>query len=96
LKAQMYDYNIWIPNMDHEKLVAIMRKLLINSKFGIMGFTDCEFHPQGYSCVFLLSESHLAIHTFPEENSINLQLSSCVAEPFLKFTRMINILELGL
>jgi len=87
LKAQMHNYNLWIPNVNVKALVEYLKELLETAEFTIVGFTEYEFTPQGYSCAFLLSESHLAIHTFPEEDSINIQLSSCVPGPFLRFTR---------
>jgi S-adenosylmethionine decarboxylase len=37
-----------------------------------------------------LSESHFAIHTFPEEGQSYIELSSCVFEPFLKFVSNIK------
>jgi S-adenosylmethionine decarboxylase len=40
--------------------------------------------------LFLLSESHFAIHTFPEEGQSYIELSSCVFEPFLKFVSNIK------
>ena len=81
--------------MDHRKLVTYFNQLLVESGFEIVGFSEHTFTPQGYSCVYVLSESHLAIHTFPEEDSINIQLSSCVAGPFLQFTRLIDLFLLG-
>ena len=36
-----------------------------------------QFEPQGVSIVFLLSESHLSLHTWPENGKISLDLFSC-------------------
>ncbi len=36
-----------------------------------------KFAPQGTTLVSILSESHLAIHTWPEKNSIHIDLVSC-------------------
>jgi len=34
-----------------------------------------------------LSESHFAIHTFPEENKFYWELSSCIEQKYVDFIR---------
>lgn len=89
MKAQMYNYSTWIEETDPNKLKTGFQDLLTYSGFGILGFTDWHFTPQGYTCLFLLSESHLAIHTFPEHKQTYLELSSCVKEQFDKFVKLV-------
>jgi len=36
-----------------------------------------KFSPQGLTAVALLAESHIAIHTYPEENTIFVEMASC-------------------
>lgn len=36
-----------------------------------------EFTPQGCSILFLLSESHISIHTFPERKHMSFDLYTC-------------------
>ena len=36
--------------------------------------------PEGYTALWLLGESHFAIHTFPEEQKTYIELSSCNLE----------------
>lgn len=36
-----------------------------------------KFEPQGASIVFILKESHLAIHTWPEKRYVHLDLVTC-------------------
>ena len=40
---------------------------------------ECEhlFTPIGCTFLFLLSESHLSVHTFPEKNYISFDLYTC-------------------
>jgi S-adenosylmethionine decarboxylase len=45
--------------------------------FTILGELEHEFVPQGFSFIFLLSESHLSIHTFPERNHMSFDLYTC-------------------
>lgn len=49
------------------------------------------FEPQGYTCLWLLSESHFAIHTFPEANKTYIELSSCNRQMYENF--LINLSE---
>ena len=36
-----------------------------------------KFSPQGMTAVVLLAESHIAVHTYPEENMIFVDMASC-------------------
>lgn len=36
-----------------------------------------KFTPQGLTAITLLAESHIAIHTYPDENSIFVEVMSC-------------------
>jgi S-adenosylmethionine decarboxylase len=36
-----------------------------------------KFEPVGFSIIYMLSESHLTIHTFPEQNYIAFDLYTC-------------------
>ena len=45
--------------------------------FQILQETEYQFTPQGCSILFLLSESHLSIHTFPEKNHMSFDIYTC-------------------
>jgi S-adenosylmethionine decarboxylase proenzyme len=62
-------------NKLHLKLMC--KDLCINNNFTILGELDHEFSPQGCSFIFLLSESHLSVHTFPERNYLAFDLYTC-------------------
>ena len=36
-----------------------------------------QFSPQGVTCVYALSESHISAHTFPEEGSCAIDVYTC-------------------
>jgi len=74
------NYKAYISETSTSRLKRMCAELLKVCDFGIVGFTEKYFEPQGYTAVWLLSESHLAIHTFPEKNTTYLELSSCNAE----------------
>ena len=85
MKAQMYNYQIWIDETNAEVLKQRCNTALKLSDFGVLQFVENYFQPQGYTAIWLLSESHLAVHTFPEENSTYIELTSCVKKQFDKF-----------
>lgn len=68
--------------------------LLIEAGFNILCFTDHHFQPQGYTALWLLTESHFAAHTFPEHGKTYIELSSCNLEFYQRFLTMIEEEEL--
>lgn len=83
----MYNISAYIDEVDPKKLYERFSQLLIDSGFTIESIQEKRFEPQGYTALFLLSESHFAIHTFPEENQTYIELTSCVKDPFDKFIK---------
>lgn len=77
MKAEIFNVRGWIDETVPEKLIKHYTKLLKTSGFDVLGFQDYFFNPMGWSGLWLLGESHLAIHTFPEENKSYIELSSC-------------------
>jgi len=67
----------WLKTIDYNVLKTTFGELLDQSRFEVIGFMDHHFYPQGYTAVWLLGESHLAIHTFDEDNKTYWELSSC-------------------
>lgn len=89
MKAQMFNYSTWIDNVNSIELKKVFENKLNNADFVILGFTEHFFEPYGYTALFLLAESHLAIHTFPEENKTYVELSSCVKNKFDNFIKSV-------
>lgn len=87
MKAKMNNLSIWINNTDERYLTYYFYKLLLKSKFNIIKVQKHKFKPYGYTCLFLLGESHFAIHTFPECNKTYIELSSCVDKQFYLFKK---------
>ena len=85
MKAVMYNYNTWIKYKKEENLIIVLENMLIRSGFNIINKIEHFFTHQGYTGLWLLAESHFAIHTFPEENKIYVEISSCVKKYFDKF-----------
>jgi len=81
----MYNYSYWVKETDPNKLKEFYDKLLNESGFNVLKYTEHHFTPYGFTSLYLLSESHFAIHTFPEEGKSYIELSSCIEKPFYKF-----------
>ncbi len=85
MKAQMFNHSEWVSETNPFKLRTKYKELLEDSGFGILSFMEYSFEPQGYTAIWLLSESHFAIHTFPEEGKSYIEISSCIEDQYRKF-----------
>jgi S-adenosylmethionine decarboxylase len=54
-----------------------LKQICQDNDFQILQETEHQFTPQGCSILFLLSESHLSIHTFPEKNHMSFDIYTC-------------------
>lgn len=59
------------------ELKLMCKDLCMNNNYTILGEIDHEFHPEGCTFIFLLSESHLSVHTFPERKQLAFDLYTC-------------------
>lgn len=85
MKAEIFNYQEWVGECIPCVLESFYEYLLKKSGFTIVKQIKHFFDPIGYTTIYLLAESHLAIHTFPEENKTYIELSSCVKSYFIKF-----------
>lgn len=85
MKAEIFEASVWVKETRPDVLMAACEKMLLESGFKIVEKAVHFFSPQGFTAVFILAESHLAIHTFPEEGKSYVQLSSCVERYYNKF-----------
>jgi len=87
LKAQIFNYNEFInQDLSSDFYSGALKK----SGFNVISFQEHNFDPVGYTALWLLGESHFALHTFPEENSYYIELSSCNESFLIKFQKIIN------
>lgn len=82
MKAQIWHYNSWIDETDPKILYEKYKHKLEGAGFDILNVLEHHFEPYGYTVLYLLGESHFAIHTFPEEKQSYIELSSCVKKQF--------------
>ena len=62
-------------------LKTIMNSICEKYNFNVLQKIEHKFEPQGISIVYLLSESHMTIHTFPEKKYIAFDLYTCREYP---------------
>ncbi len=62
---------------DLSRLRQTMHKAIELSGATILSSTDYVFLPDGLTMVWLLSESHASIHTYPEHNACFIDLFTC-------------------
>jgi len=77
MKAEIYNYKTWITLTEPMLLVKVMEQLLQEANYTVLNKMEHHFEPQGFTAVWMLAESHLAIHTFPEGEKTYVELSSC-------------------
>ena len=88
MKAQMFNYQSWVKETNPFELRKKYDTQLRDSGFGVLSFVEYNFEPQGYTALWLLSESHFAIHTFPEEGKSYIELSSCIENQYIEFMKL--------
>jgi len=66
---------------DIDQLKTVMDSICEKYDFNILQKIEHTFDPQGISIIYLLSESHITIHTFPEKKYIAFDLYTCREYP---------------
>jgi len=90
IEANIYSHKLWSDCIDPKQLKDTYERLLNEVGFTIVLFNEHHFPEQGYTCFWLLGESHLAIHTFPESRKSYIELSSCNKEKLAVFISKTN------
>ena len=76
-----------VKNINRDKLKTVemirpfMEKIIEELKLNVVGECSHQFEknglPHGATMIYLLSESHLSVHTFVDEGKITLDLFTC-------------------
>lgn len=77
LAAKIHSLRFWVSECNPKILKEKFQSYLEKVDFVILNCSDHHFPTQGYTAFWLLAESHLAIHTFPDKGSSYVELSSC-------------------
>jgi S-adenosylmethionine decarboxylase len=62
---------------DEQFLIDLMENAAIASGATVLKTVAHKFDPQGITAICLLSESHISIHTWPEEGKAALDVYTC-------------------
>lgn len=68
--------------IDGDLLVENIDRLCQDLGLHVVSRHTHQFKPHGISAVFILQESHLAIHTWPEKGYIHIDLVTCCPEDY--------------
>lgn len=90
LQNIIFNYRAWIQSCDPQLLNSQLTDCLKKSTFTILQQCDQYFEPEGYTAIWILAESHLALHTFPEHQASYIELSSCNNEKQELFIQLLN------
>lgn len=77
LLANVYNINNYLCLEKVETIQPLMRKIIDDMKLNVVGEVHKQFEPIGATCLYLLAESHLSIHTFPEGKYCTIDLYCC-------------------
>ncbi len=66
---------------DHPTLSTCIDKLILAGGFTRLNQISHQFEPQGITTLTLLSESHIALHTWPEQGIAKFVVSTCQKQP---------------
>ncbi len=90
LEAKIHNLKFWIAESSPQRLRSMFQTYLEKVDFTILDCVEHHFPVQGYTVFWLLAESHLAIHTFPDKNRSYVELSSCNRQKALLFKQLLS------
>lgn len=57
--------------------IEVLKKAAETAELTVVGEVSFAFQPQGVSAVILLAESHIALHFWPEESKVTIDIHIC-------------------
>ena len=88
--AKIWNHSEWLKMTNPEQIKQYFTDVLKIAGFNILNIAEHHFQPEGWTGLWLLSESHFAVHTFPEIGQCYIELSSCNQEYFVEFIKVIQ------
>lgn len=74
-----------------EDVEPLMTDIIELAKLNVIDTSKYQFKPHGATILYLLAESHLSIHTYPENNFVAMDLYCC--NPNINFEPIIEIIN---
>lgn len=75
--VELWDVKDYLYFKDVDKLVKEIKNLLLKTGNTYLDHKVVKFDNNSYSASFIIAESHLNLHTWPEHNYIGLDFYSC-------------------
>jgi S-adenosylmethionine decarboxylase len=60
-----------------EGIKSLLDNICEKYNYSILGKMEHQFQPIGITLLYLLSESHISVHTFPEKGYIAMDIYTC-------------------
>ena len=60
-----------------ENIKLLMETIIKENNLNVVGEVHKQFEPVGATCLYLLAESHLSCHTYPERKYVAIDLYCC-------------------
>jgi len=61
-------------------MVKVFEDAMQAGGLNVLKKVEHKFEPHGVTCIWLLSESHMAVHTWPENNFFSIDIFTCGME----------------
>jgi spermidine synthase len=71
----------------YEEIDRIMRKILSSEKMRVEVVSH-RFHPWGLTIVYVLGASHIALHTYPENRGLSVDIHICEGDIFALYDKI--------
>lgn len=94
IDPSIFNIRCWVQQTDAELLQQQGDALLAEAAFKVLHFTEHHFPVKGYTALWLLAESHLAVHTFPDGECSYIELSGCNETKTTKFLALLKATSL--
>lgn len=96
LNPQIFNIRIWVESADPLQLKETVDLLLSEARFKVLNFVEYHFPVKGYTALWLLAESHFAIHTFPDHGYSYLELSGCNKDKTDQFHQLLKKVNMNI
>ena len=77
-KSRLLTLDLWLISEIKDEYLSVLDQY-VHKNFNVMNTAQFKFEPEGLTRVYILSESHFAIHTYPECNYLSIDLFICNA-----------------
>lgn len=62
---------------NNTEILNMMLGTCHSNNLSVLKYTSHDFYPMGFTAVILLAESHLAVHSWPEDSKLLVDLFLC-------------------